>query len=82
MFGYHICDVKIHQLSNAATLEDLRPKLREFSQDFRVDTFLVITLYLKNRLQRVQVNNYDSSEKEISIGVPQGSILGPLLFIL
>ena len=38
--------------------------------------------YFINRKQFVQYNNHCSDLKEISCGVPQGSILGPLLFLL
>ena len=36
--------------------------------------------YFKNRKQRVRLNNTYSEWKDILFGVPQGSILGPLLF--
>ena len=38
--------------------------------------------YLSNRKQFVRYQMHDSNHKIINCGVPQGSILGPLLFIL
>ena len=38
--------------------------------------------YLSNRSQFVYFNNINSNTNDIPCGVPQGSVLGPLLFLL
>ena len=46
------------------------------------ETLRLIYSYLKRRKQCVKINNIYSDYNEIISGVPQGSILGPILFNL
>ena len=47
---------------------------------FHIDTLKLINDYLSNRKQKVKANDAYSSWKDIFYGVPQGTILSPLLF--
>ena len=38
--------------------------------------------YLSKRKQFVRIGDHDSEKKELSYGVPQGSVLGPILFCI
>ena len=53
-------------------------KLEAFGLDY--NSLNVINSYLQNRIQRVKINSRYSSTWESIYGIPQGSILGPLLF--
>ena len=38
--------------------------------------------YLTNRKQKVVINGFESETKRLLHGVPQGSVLGPILFLI
>ena len=53
-----------------------------YNYGIRGKAYKLISSYLSNRQQNVKISNSISDCKTIRTGVPQGTILGPLLFIL
>ena len=58
----------------------LLQKLAEYK--FSSDTQSWFQSYLTNRSQLVNISGKLSNSKQITAGVPQGSVLGPLLFLM
>ncbi len=46
------------------------------------NALLLLKSYLSERKQKCHINGYFSSECDLKCGVPQGSILGPLFFLI
>ena len=44
--------------------------------------FFLIKEYLTGRIQSVNVDGYQSEKRLVSCGVPQGSVLGPIFFLI
>ena len=86
---YHALDLKLHTLgifidfSRAFDTIDhsiLLKKLNHYG--IKGDMLKLLNSYLSNRKQFVSYGGNESTLLNVSTGVPQGSVLGPLLFII
>ena len=71
-------------LSAAFDLIDHTILLSRLHDKFRIcDTAIAwISSYLSGRVQQVHINGVSSTLQDLCLGVPQGSVLGPLLFTI
>ena len=54
--------------------------IRDSAYGFEKSALSIINDYLSDRWQRVKINSSFSNWSQLMSGVPQGSVLGPLLF--
>ena len=80
--GLHttVCSFDIRKCFDTINHSILGKKMEKYG--FHEDDIDVFRSYLSNRKQIVKCHNEISHMCDIDIGVPQGSVLGPILFLL
>ena len=80
--GHYVCGVfvDLEKAFDTVNHNILCEKLNYYG--LRGNVNKLIQSYLGNRKQYVSLNGIDSETKNLNCGVPQGSSLGPLLFLL
>ena len=72
--------IDLHKAFDTVNHNILLMKLEHYGR--RESALLWFATYLNKRKQFVSINGENSELRELSCGVPQGSVLGPLLFLI
>ena len=80
--GHYFCGifVDLEKAFDTVNHKILCEKLNDYG--LRGDVNNLIQSYLSNRKQYVSLNGFQSEIKNLNCGVPQGSSLAPLLFLI
>ena len=74
--------IDFSKVFNCLDQDILLAKLKLYGLDPNSHTLNFMSSYINNRYQCSKINDYTSTKMKLTYGTAQGSILGPLLFIL
>ena len=75
-----VCFIDLQKAFDSLNHEILLEKLKNYG--YRGPIHIILADYLSERFQYVSIRKTNSPSREIRTGVPQGSILGPFLFLV